>query len=74
MRRQTSSPCTTGEIAIEDHDVVVGDRQAVESIGPVESDVDRHPLPPESDADRTSEHGVVFDDENSHATMIPAFR
>jgi hypothetical protein len=60
------------QVAVEDHDVVGGDGQPVERVGPVEGDVDRHPLPPEPHTDGAGEHRVVLDDEHSHPTMIPA--
>jgi hypothetical protein len=54
------------QIAVEDDHVVALPSGKAERLLAVESEIDRHPLAPESDRDRRGELSVVFDNQDAH--------
>ena len=65
--RQTSSPCTLGQVAVEHDDVVRHDARLVQRRGAVAGDVDRHPLAPQPARHGAGDPGFVLGDQHAHA-------
>ena len=63
-----------GQVPVEHHHVVPGDRQVLERVVAVEDHVDRHALAAQPGADRPGQDLEVFDDQHSHAPTMPGPR
>ena len=72
--RQTSSPCTSGQVAVE-HDHVVGhDARLVERGRAVAGDVDRHPLAAQPAGHGARDPGLVLGDQHAHGAILARAR
>ena len=60
------------QVAVQHHDVVVGDRQARTGVAAVEGDVDGHAFAAQPDGHRLGEHLVVFGYQHSHRSTVTA--
>ena len=58
------------QIAVEDDDVVLVDRQVTERIGAVQGDIDGHAFLAQAGGDGFGQHLVIFDDEQSHGHAL----
>ena len=61
-----------GEVAVEDHDLVIVAFEVGQRRLAVEDDVDRHALAAQSVRDSAGKLPVVFNDEHSHSASRPA--
>ena len=64
----------SGQVAVQHHDVVPGERQMVERVVAVEDHVDRHALPAEPGPDGAGQDLEVFNDQHSHEPTMPGRR
>ena len=58
-----------GQVAVQDHDVVVSDGKMAECVVAVEDHVDRHALSAQSGRDGRGQDFVVFDYQDSHVCL-----
>src|SRR5487761_1324178 len=64
----------SGQVPVQHHHVVAGEGQMLESVIPVEDDVDRHSFPAKSCPDRCGQDFEVFDDQHSHDLIMILLR
>ena len=59
-----------GQVPVQHHHVIAGDRQAFQGRGAIQGDVDGHPLPAQPGRHRAGQHLVVLGHQNPH--RLPA--